>query len=269
MAQTKKKETRTGVTSGASVARTGVNGSRRLQKAKSKSLTEVALDQLRDRILEMDIEPGVRLDEALLVKEFGFGRTPAREALSRLTAEGFVTINPNRGGAFVRSLDFREVGELVAAYELAESLLGLLCRFEDQTLVADLEEIQARYQREVDALNYLAITEINEEFHLRMYRSIRNRFIESFAINIHRHARRLIVLIHKLESVDLRRHRKQFEINVQQHKDIIAALKAGDRQRFATEIAEHARYTHKRLADIITSMPFDINPAELNLSNKT
>jgi len=265
MARTKKKETH-----GATAAAASAGRARRAEaapgKAKSKSLTEVALDQLRDRILEMDIEPGVRLEEALLVKEFGFGRTPAREALSRLAAEGFVTIIPNRGGAFVRSLDFREVGEIVAAYELAEGLLGLLCRFEDPNLVEDLEEIQTRYRREVDALNYLAITEINEEFHLRMYQSIRNSFIESFAVNIHRHARRLIVLIHKLESADLRRHREQFEINVQQHETIIGALKARNRQRFAAEIAEHARYTHKRLANIIMGMPFDINPAELNLS---
>jgi DNA-binding GntR family transcriptional regulator len=229
----------------------------RKQRAKPQSQTEKAVDQLRARIIDLALEPGVRLEETLLIQEFGLGRTPAREALNRLAAEGFVNIIPNRGGAYVRGLDLREVGEIVGAYELAETILGQLCRFDDERLVPDLEEIQERYAKEVAARNYLRITEVNEEFHLRMYKTIRNSFIYSFATSIHQHARRLIVLIHRLESTDWRLHGEQFELNIKQHMDIIGAIKNKDHERFAQDILLHAQYTHKRLANIIQTMPYD------------
>ena len=229
----------------------------RKQRAKPQSQTEKAVDQLRARIIDLALEPGVRLEETLLIQEFGLGRTPAREALNRLAAEGFVNIIPNRGGAFVRGLDLREVGEIVAAYELAETILGQLCRFDDERLVPDLEGIQERYTKEVNARNYLGITAVNEEFHLRMYKTIRNSFVYSFATSIHQHARRLIVLIHRLESSDWRLHDEQFELNVNQHLDIIGSIKSRDHERFAQNIILHAQYTHKRLANIIQSFPYD------------
>lgn len=233
------------------------------QRRKPQSQTDVAVDQLRARIIDLVLEPGARLDESLLIQEFGLGRTPAREALNRLSAEGFVNIIPNRGGAYVRNLDFREVGEIVAAYELAERILGQLCQFDDERLIPDLVEIQQRYTKEVMARNYFGITAVNEEFHLRMYQTIKNNFIYSFATSIHRHARRLIVLIHKLESADRRLHDEQFELNIQQHQDIIAAIKAKDRAQFEDIIVSHAQYTHKRLANIIQAMPYDFKAAGL------
>jgi DNA-binding GntR family transcriptional regulator len=233
------------------------------QKAKPQSQTEIAVDQLRTRIIDMVLEPGARLEETLLIKEFGLGRTPAREALNRLSAEGFVNIIANRGGAYVRNLDFGEVGEIVAAYELVESILGQLCRFDDPGLVPDLEEIQQRYTEQVNRRNYLGITAVNEEFHLRMYRTIRNTFIYSFATSIHRHARRLIVLIHKLESAHSQLHDEQFQLNVRQHLDIIEAVRNKDREAFQEGIVSHSQYTHKRLANIIQSMPYNFKASDL------
>jgi DNA-binding GntR family transcriptional regulator len=237
--------------------------SEKKQGRKLQSQTDAAVDQLRARIIDLALQPGARLDESLLIQEFGLGRTPAREALNRLSAEGFVNIIPNRGGAYVRNLDFREVGEIVAAYELAERILGQLCQFDDQYLVPDLDKIQFRYTKEVKARNYLGITAVNEEFHLRMFRTINNNFVYSFATSIHRHARRLIVLIHKLESADRRLHDEQFELNVQQHYEIIAAIKEKNRAKFEDIIVSHAQYTHKRLANIIQAMPYDFKTAGL------
>ncbi len=238
-------------------ARSSKRGSR------TPSQTDIAVDRIRSRIIDLSLEPGSRLDESLLIEEFGLGRTPAREALNRLSAEGFVNFIANRGGAFVRNLDFREVGEIIGAYQLAEDILGQLCRFDDATLVSDLESIQRRYRTLVAARDYLGITAVNQEFHLRMYETIHNAFIYAFATSIHRHARRLIVLIHKLESTQPAVHDEQFELNVRQHDDLIEAIKAGDRDAFRSQIVAHARYTQKRLANIIHAMSFDLKDLKL------
>lgn len=66
---------------------------------------------LRSEILAGRIEPGMRLVEARLAEEWGVGRTPLREALLRLTGEGFVELEANRGFSVV-PLTQREAAEL-------------------------------------------------------------------------------------------------------------------------------------------------------------
>ena len=65
----------------------------------TRSLTsaERALHALRELILGGELTPGSRLGEVELADRLGVSRTPVREALSRLAAEGIVEIQPNRG----------------------------------------------------------------------------------------------------------------------------------------------------------------------------
>jgi DNA-binding GntR family transcriptional regulator len=99
--------------------------------AQASSQTAAALDMIRSRIVDMTLQPGSRIDERLLIDPFRLGRTPAREAINRLAAEGFVHIVPQRGGTFVRKLDLDEMGEVVVAHQLAESVLSQMCRLDE------------------------------------------------------------------------------------------------------------------------------------------
>lgn len=227
------------------------------------SQTDGALDLIRSRIIDLTLEPGSRIDEPLLIKRFKLGRTPAREAINRLVAEGLVNIMPNRGGTYVRGLDFREIGEVVAAQQLAESILSQLCRFEDPTLVDDLEAIQQRYIAEVEQRNYLAITSINEEFHLRMHRSIGNSFFFEFAQSTHRHVRRLLVLIYKMEEAEQHVLDNQFEMNLDEHRQIIAAIRGHDRERLKDLLPAHARQAQQRLLRLLSGKA--IEPLSLDV----
>lgn len=62
-----------------------------------KTLTAQAYRQLRDDIIHGRLEPGTKLRIEPLRKQYGVGATPLREALSRLSADGFVTIEGQRG----------------------------------------------------------------------------------------------------------------------------------------------------------------------------
>ena len=222
-----------------------------VKKRRGASQTEAAVDLIRLKIIDMSLEPGSKLDEPLLRNHFRLGRTPAREAISRLIAEGLVTIFPNRGGMFVRGLDLIEIGEVMMAYQLVESVLAQLCRFEDQNLVADLEEIQARYTHEVRRKSFLGITSVNEEFHLRMHRSIGNALFYEFALSTHRHVRRLLVLIYKIENTERNVLESQMEINIGEHVGIIDAIRHGDRAKLNQLLPAHAQQAQTRLARIL------------------
>ncbi|MBN8943021.1 MAG: GntR family transcriptional regulator [Rhizobiales bacterium] len=232
------------------------------------SQTDAALDLMRSKIIDLTLEPGSRIDEPLLIKEFKLGRTPAREAINRLVAEGLVNIVPNRGGTYVRGLDFREIGEVVAAQQLAESILAQLCRFEDPTLLVDLEAIQQRYVREVEQRTYLGITSVNEEFHLRMHRSIGNSFFFEFAQSTHRHVRRLLVLIYKMEEAEQNVLDDQFEMNLDEHRQIIEAIRKRDRARLKELLPAHAQQAQQRLLRLLSGkaigpLSLDLRPLDL------
>jgi DNA-binding GntR family transcriptional regulator len=222
------------------------------QEPREASQTDAAVDLIRSKIIDMSLEPSSRLDEPLLRNHFKLGRTPAREAINRLVAEGLVNISPNRGGMFVRGLDFVEIGEVIMAYQLVETVLAQLCSFDDGSLVADLEEIQARYTREVRGKSFLGITSVNEEFHLRMHRSIGNALFYEFALSTHRHLRRLLVLIYKIENREKDVLESQMEINLEEHVSIIDAIRRADRIGLSQLLPAHAQQAQTRLARILS-----------------
>ncbi len=83
-----------------------------------------AYEEIRARILSGDFGPGERVTEEALARELGVSRTPVRQALTRLEAEGLVTLVPNRG-AVVRSYSLDDVLEI---YELRALLEGHAAR---------------------------------------------------------------------------------------------------------------------------------------------
>ncbi len=233
------------------LSRAGKSVSVAPENGRKTSQTETALDLIRSKIIDLSLAPGSKLDEPLLVNEFKLGRTPAREAISGLVAEGLASIFPNRGGTFVRGLDLPEIGEVLMAYQLVETVLAQLCRFDDPGLVSDLENIQSRYVEEVRAKSFLGITSVNEEFHLRMHRSIGNGFFYEFALSTHRHVRRLLVLLYKMETTEKNLLETQLKINLGEHEDIIDAIRRGDRIALNAALPEHARQAQTRLQQIM------------------
>ena len=218
---------------------------------RSGSQTEAALDMIRSRIIDMTLEPGSRIDEPLLIKTFKLGRTPAREAINRLVAEGFVRILPQRGGTYVRKLDFDEMGEVIVAHQVVESIVAELCQLNDPSLVSDLTAIQRRYIDAVKQREYLAITQLNQDFHLRLHRTVGNALFYDFAKSTHLHLRRLNVYVYLREAADPEFQSEQFASNLDQHDRIIQAVEKRDRNTLTDLLPDHAKYTQRRLMRLI------------------
>src|SRR5947199_10401231 len=93
-----------------------LEGRGRLVRNASVAATEL----IREAILDGRLEPGRRLKEEELARELGISRTPVREALLMLQAEGLVVSTPNRG-AMVRVHDAEDLDDL---YQLRALLEG-------------------------------------------------------------------------------------------------------------------------------------------------
>lgn len=232
--------------------------SKKQGKIREISQTDAAVSAIRSKIIDLSIAPGSRIDEPILLQEFMLGRTPAREALNRLVAEGFVNILPRRGGTFVRKLDLEEIEQILFAHQLVENILAKFCKFSD-LLTNDLIEIQKEYSVHVNNQDYLKITEYNELFHMRMNQTIKNSFISEFSLSTHRHVRRLLVHLYNLESSSLGIEEQQFQFqnNLKEHEMIIKAVREKDRDALIRILPEHARATQDRLINIMKNSTID------------
>jgi DNA-binding GntR family transcriptional regulator len=131
----------------------------------SRTASATAADLIRQAIVEGRVAPGQRLKEEELAQELGISRTPIREALHLLQAEGLVEAAPNRG-ATVRAY---ELGDLEDMYELRALLEGLAAgRAAARVTEAHLDDLRAscsRFERLVGGSDLMALVKENAFFH--------------------------------------------------------------------------------------------------------
>ncbi|MCY3880115.1 MAG: GntR family transcriptional regulator [Rhodobacteraceae bacterium] len=141
---------------------------------------------LLEEISTGDLRPNQRLDEVGLAERFGASRTPVREALSRLTAQG-VLVQGERRGVFVAEYSREELSQIfeamheieAACARIASQRLTLLSRSEIEAAQADCVAAAESGDRQ----QYLRA---NESFHLSIYRATGNPYIAEIASEFRR-----------------------------------------------------------------------------------
>jgi len=89
-------------------------------KNQYKTITQLVVENLRDRILTGQIKPGERINQDVIAKEFNVSKIPIREALQLLKGEGYVLIEANKG-AIASIINLEEIDELFALKALIEA----------------------------------------------------------------------------------------------------------------------------------------------------
>jgi DNA-binding GntR family transcriptional regulator len=184
---------------------------------------ERALATLRDLIMGGELAPGARLGEVELADRLGVSRTPVREALSRLAAEGLVEIAPNRGARVVTWT----VAELEGVFDLRAVLEPqLTAHAVPNAAAADVEELDAlaRRMHEVGTpgpgQDLDALVPLNRAFHDRLVAlAAHPTLATALAAAIHPPIVRRNFLTY--DEASLRR-------SLAHHSEIVAALRAGD-----------------------------------------
>jgi DNA-binding GntR family transcriptional regulator len=141
-------------------------------KIKSAPVRGWAYNHLKSNVLSGHFNPGERLTEEHLAKTLGVSRTPVREALHKLSAEGLIQPLESRGFCVAR--DSRE--EIEDLFDIRAALEGyairLIC---DCISEQSLKELNGFIQKSQDALNRKAVDEIfeyNTQFHDALNRMI-------------------------------------------------------------------------------------------------
>jgi DNA-binding GntR family transcriptional regulator len=133
-----------------------------------RQAAEQAAQSLREGILSGAIAAGTRLGEAELAGRLSVSRTPIREALSRLAAEGLVDLQPNRGARVVTwsAEELHEIFELrlrLEPYAVRQAVPNIST--DDLVTMSELAEEMLRVGRPGRNQDLTGIVELNRRFH--------------------------------------------------------------------------------------------------------
>jgi len=217
-----------------------------MAKSSKPGLAERSADRVYDvvraGILEGTFKAGDHLGEAQLAELSDSSRTPVREALRRLAADGLVTIGENRR-CLVSEFDATEIQAIYEIRARLESLgAELACSRIDDVGVDHLREINARIEAlgpEVSDYTLTQFLELNSEFHLAIVRISGSRHLESALSTAL--AVPIVLLKHYVWG-----DKVGIELSHLQHREIIAALSSGNPHWASACVASHIQTSRPR-----------------------
>jgi DNA-binding GntR family transcriptional regulator len=191
--------------------------------AQHRPLRVAVLDALRASIIDGTYRPGDRLVEEEIASRFAVSRNPIRDALHALASEGFVELEPRRGGrvATVDAARARALFELRAPLEALVAKLAAERRTADE--LAELRATVARGHRAVEAGRLDELPALNTEFHRLLAVAARNEFL----------ADTLARLSHIIRWVYAARISQRSSRSWDEHAAILDAVAAQDPERAA------------------------------------
>ena len=194
-----------------------------------RALYEDVADRLRAQIFARELEPGSWIDEMSLASAYGISRTPLREALKVLAAEGLVTMKPRRG-AYVAEMSRDDVTQIYHLLALLES--DAAAEVTQRAGASDLERLQALHDRlERQVRQRDAFFAANEAFHLALLEIAGNRWRKQIVTDLRK-------------VMKLNRHHSLFKQgrladSLAEHRALMEALRRRDGSTAATLMRAH------------------------------
>jgi DNA-binding GntR family transcriptional regulator len=200
-----------------------------------RALYEEVAELLRQRIFSRELEPGSWIDELKLAEEYGISRTPLREALKVLAAEGLVTMKVRRG-AYVTEVSEKDLSDVYHLLSLLESdAAGVVAEHASDAELRELEALHAELEAaavpgHVDRENFFAI---NERFHMRLLAIANNRWRDQMVADLRK--------VMKLNRHNSLLKSGRIAESLKEHRAIVAAIKARDPAGAMARMQQHFR----------------------------
>jgi DNA-binding GntR family transcriptional regulator len=194
-----------------------------------RALYQDVAERLRQQIFARELEPGSWIDEMKLAEEYGISRTPLREALKVLAAEGLVTMKVRRG-AYVTEMSADDVKQIYHLLGLLESdAAGVVARNASDEQIRELRTLHDKLEKQVRQRDAFFAT--NEQFHIRLLQMSGNRWLEQ--------------TVHDLRKVmKLNRHHSLFRQgrlaeSLAEHREVMQAIERRDAESAVRLMRRH------------------------------
>lgn len=218
-------------------------------------------NDLKKRILTLDLEPGAALDEASLSKHYSISRTPLREILRGLAGEGCVEIVSNRG-ARVSSMSHKVLRDFFVSAPMIYSAVGRLAAENARSeQVERMRQIQEKFRASIKSGSSADMVYWNQCFHALMGEMADNPYLKpSYDRLLIDHARISQTFYRPRDPEMAGRNLEALE----HHDEMIAAVEAGDAARMVDLIVEHWELSRDLIEYFVKPDPLAFEMAAVN-----
>lgn len=204
------------------------------------SATDAAAREIRALILTGELPAGSLIHQGELADQLGLSRTPLREALQRLQAEGLIRIDNHRGAVVARPTrdDVNQIYEVQMMLEAAAARRAAAVRTAE-----DLAGVRAVLERHQESPGGISWMESNIAFHTAIYRIARRPLLMEMIGMLRNRAALYVNFLARSSEGRARADRE--------HWEMYEALADGEGDRLADLVLEHLQGTLDWLQDVI------------------
>jgi len=186
-------------------------------------LSQKVYRALKTEIIKGSLKPGTKLSEGKIAKQLGVSRTPIRETLKQLAAEGFVKMNPNQA-VVVSNASLEDVQEVLQIRGVLEGLAARLAtKIVNEEEIKELEKYQKQMEYYTNKDDALAFSEMDAEFHELILNICGNNRLIRIRKNLSEQAHR-----YRIRSLSVP---GRLKYSLKEHQEIIEALKRKDAEQ--------------------------------------
>ena len=206
------------------------------------ALYQEVAERLRQRIFAHELQPGAWVDEQALAEQYGISRTPLREALKVLAAEGLVTLKPRRG-CYVTEISEKDLDEIFSVLALLEGqCAATTAETASDREINELVEMHRALEQAAAGGDIDHFFEGNQAFHARLQQITGNHWLQHCIEDLRK-------------VVKLSRHHSLFsegrlEQSLGEHQRILEAFVARDPAQAEARMREHILGGRSALARI-------------------
>ena len=209
-------------------------------------------EELRKRILSLELAPGTVIDEAALVREFGKSRTPVREALVRLASIGLIILLPNRGSQ-VAPLDLSSIRDNLEAIDVLQRAVTIWAALRRKPHhLAVMRERAAAFDKAASAGDSGAMVITNRAFHSAIADACGNAQMAAAYERILDEGLRLARFsLNRLDDGAAPERRKFVKVIADEHDEMIDAIERQDAEKAEALATSHTEVTRQRFSSFL------------------
>lgn len=195
--------------------------------------------ELREKILTLEIEPGLALSEASLIKRYHWGRTPLREAIQRLAEQSLLQIIP-RHGVVITPLSVFEFVEVMDAMSMVIGPAALLaCKYLTDDELIQLQRSITQSESAAPSSDFITIAAQDYEFHRILALATGNRYLCRHLLHLHQVATRFNLASWKRDA--------NAKFSLKEHCKILESMQKRDEEQVHKVMLEHIENARKRV----------------------
>jgi len=204
-----------------------------MKTIQKKTLHEEIANNLREMIMSGELREGDKIKENVLCDMMGISKTPLREALRVLSAEGLIRLIPNRG-SYVTTPTFEEIKEMFDVMRVLEGVCARTAveKMRDRDL-SKLEKLHQKLEKNFRRKDQKEYIHQNNLYHTFLQELAGNKTLNQIVNGL-----RQKILLYRFQSLNLP---GRFEQSIQEHRNLLAAFRDRDPKKAERLMKSHLK----------------------------